>query len=262
MSIESFTQIRCYDVKEFWETAQQFSLGSLHASTFNMLDHFQHSANMHRDEDGRPLGIEQDIVDDVVTIAEMFLAEALLRKNEIKKRVSAYYNKPNIPSIVFLTQNSCPDVISNQVMSYLHSNVRLEGLRTKYTNDYLRDKLSKKSNAQLEFIFERLMRAVREYIYDTTPHEIDDGDVMADSLQSIIRGYIVPINDNWRRVEKKTQKPAVIVSVYQVVERLLYHRLCNLSLYEFHCQQVIKFLHMLVIAVNRPRKRVSRKTSK
>jgi hypothetical protein len=253
MSIESFNQLRCYDVKEFWETAQQFSLGSLHASTFKMLDHFQDSANMHRLEEGIPLEIEKDILDDAVEIAERFLCEARRRKSEFKQRTSEYYYCKNIPPVVFLTQKSCPEVISNEVMSYLYSNVRLEGLRTKYTNDYLREKLSKKTNDQLEFIFVRLSRAVREHVYNTTPREIDDGDVMAYSVQSIIKGYIAPVMDNWRRADKKHQKPAIIVSIYQVAERLLYHKIINWSVYEIHCQQVIKLLHMLVIASNKTR---------
>jgi hypothetical protein len=231
-----------------WDDHKMY-IKSAHEDAINIINLYETSANIHRKTPGVVIKPEAIILKELEQIAEEFLASVRTKRKDFNRRLKNYkkyiINPP--PAIVCLKSGRCPEVIVQKTMSYLPPIVRLENLRHKYTDEFILAGLAKKKVPQLKFIFENYYQALTAHFFKiqnpnpATTWEYEQNDQ--------IKTRLVAINQFWGFETLKSQKIKVILRIYLHAEEALYHSLIDWSLYDAHCEGVMKLLHLLVLVI-------------
>ena len=237
-----------YIKHDAWEDHKWAIIGA-HEDAIKLINLYDTSANIHRKVESAVMKTELDIINEIEQIAQEFLDAIVKKRKDFKRRVRKYkkYMSNPPPEIHCLRSSKCPEVIVQKTMSYLSPIVRLENLRHKYTDEFILAGLAKKKVPQLKFIFENYYQALTAHfsrIHNSNPFSewecIQNED---------IKKRLVAINQFWGLETLKSQKIKVIFRIYLHAEEVLYQTLIDWSLYDAHCQGVMKLLHILVLTI-------------
>ena len=225
-----------------------------HEEIFKMLGLFQDSVLSTAYLESTVFNFEKRITDTIIQDTEKFLQALHLHKDSIKQRLKS---KKTIvyPPVLWLSCSQCPEVISNEIMSYLHPITRLQNLRTKYTDNFIIHGLSKKTIPQLLFIMTNFHKTISNFVNacNLSPDMLGDGETMEEL--STFQG------DAWNVRTKKGCKVFYILSLFHTAESQIYDHIIKRSVYDDICNRVITFLHILISVINNPkRKKYNRQT--
>ena len=201
---------------------------------FDLLEWFK-AENVHRPRPGAPIESESALLKHLKRQAQVYIIQLESYEEAYKARM-LYIPIPPI------SLDRIPEDILPNVMSYLSPIVRLENLRRKYTNDFLTKALTTKKIHQLKSIHYQYFDTICN-TFMTTP-DIYGEIYIEDSLMTISEN-VLPY---------KPHRVKSIINLYIVVENHLMLSLIKQSLYNKHCELVIKMLHLLVIICKNPRK--------
>ena len=247
---------------EMWGE-QKKGFKKIQESIFGTIDCFQHSVNVipYKYSEGTVIQAESKIIDDLIGDTKSFLKSLEERKQNITVRRSNERRQRKIPLIVCMSFDRCPEVISNEVMSYLPSIQRFKNLRSKYNDKYLTDGLSKKNVKQLRFIFLKYVGVIKEFsihflnlpeIYGPMYGRYDyiDRDYSADFIYDEAMDHFCHCYDRDSDTDTKAEKIKRILKLFiWFVEKPLYKNIIKRTDYQDLCNRAIKILHILVIAI-------------
>ena len=203
--------------------------------TFKLLDWFQ-AENVHRSRPGAPIKSEKYLLKHLKRQAQDFITQLESYEEDYKARM-LYIPIPPI------SLDRIPEDILPNVMSCLSPIVRLENLRRKYTNDFLTKALTTKKIHQLKSIHYQYVETICNSCLNTSDMygEID------------IEHSLMDISDYVEDHPYKSARVNSIINLYIVIENHLMLSLIKQSVYDKHCELVIKMLHLLVIICKNPR---------
>jgi hypothetical protein len=239
-----------YLKEEIWHENSNNYLNS-HEEICKMLELFQDSVNIHNHPEGTVLKFEKRITDTIIEDTEKFLQALHLHKESIKKRTKLSKIRIAHPPVLCLSYSQCPEVISNEIMSYLSPITRLENLRTKYTDDFLIQGLSKKTIPQLIFIWKNFYRTI--YIFELACKKSPD---MRGEICRTIEDLQLWQGCAWNVRSKKKCKVLYILGLFHVAESQIYDHIIKRSVYDDLCNRVISILHILVSVINNPKRKI------
>ena len=209
-------------------------------------DLFENSANL-RIYDDVPMQLEDTIIRDAIKMAEGFIDKLRARHRKLQIKTHKRYRELSPTSLVKMHSSAFPEVLMNQVMSFLPTVYRWDSLRQKYTNAFLLQGLHKKNVARLKVIFHRLHEEASRHVDYMKQHA--ESTVGALSVHNSDNRLIKKTYHKWHIACTKALKVDAIVSLYLALERAHSKTIVKKSLYEDFCARMIKILHMLVIAV-------------
>ena len=159
-------------------------------------------------------------------------------------------------SLAKIKSAAFPEIISNEVMSYLPAVYRWDSLREKYNYDFLLKGLLKKTVPRINIIFGEFMAVVSrhvDYIKEKSksavvPFAAHDPDWNHFTTTAVVK---------WCRVTLKMDMIEIILGLYRQLELAHIDSIIKKTDYNDFCERMIKILHVLVIAV-KPTKRKSR----
>jgi hypothetical protein len=237
-----------YIKNHVWDEHRLAIIGA-HEDAIKLINLYDTSANIHRKVEGAVMKTESDIINDMEKIAQEFMNAILKKRKDLKLRIrkcKKYMSNPP-PEIHCLRSSKCPEVIVQKTMSYLSPIVRLENLRYKYTDDFIMAELAKKKVPQLKSIFTNYYQALTAHFSRIqNPNPSTDWEY---NQNEYLKTRLASINHFWGLNPLKSQKIRVILRIYLHAEEVLYYSLIDWSLYDAHCQGVIKLLHLLVLAI-------------
>jgi hypothetical protein len=237
-----------YIKHNLWEDHKLALIGA-HEDAIKLINLYDTSANIHRKIESAVMKTESAIISEMEKMAEEFLDLVIKKKRDFKHRLRKYKKcliNP-CPQIHCLKPARCPEVIVQNTMSYLPPIVRLENLRHKYTDEFILTGLAKKKVPQLKFIFENYYEKITEHFYRIqNPNPVTTWEY---DYNQQLKTRLVAINQFWGLETLKSQKIKVIFRIYLHAEEILYHSLIDWSLYDTHCEGVMKLLHLLVLAI-------------
>ncbi len=239
-----------YIKNEAWDD-HKWAITGAHEDAIKLINLYDTSANIHRKVEGAVMRTESDIINEMEKMAQEFLDAIVKKRKDFRRRLRKYkkYMSNAPPKILCLKSARCPEVIVQKTMSYLSPIVRLENLRHKYTDDFILAGLAKKKVPQLKSIFINYYEALTKHfsrIQNPNPKTSWEYQQNED-----IKTSLVAINNFWGLETLKSQKIKVIFRIYLHAEEVLYHSLIDWSLYDAHCQGVMKLLHLLVLVIKR-----------
>ena len=239
-----------YIKNEAWDD-HKWAITGAHEDAIKLITLYDTSANIHRKVEGAVMRTESDIINEMEKMAQEFLDAIVKKRKDFRRRLRKYkkYMSNAPPKILCLKSARCPEVIVQKTMSYLSPIVRLENLRHKYTDDFILAGLAKKKVPQLKSIFTNYYEALTKHfsrIQNPNPQTSWEYQQNED-----IKTSLVAINNFWGLETLKSQKIKVIFRIYLHAEEVLYHSLIDWSLYDAHCQGVMKLIHLLVLVIKR-----------
>lgn len=239
-----------YIKNEAWDD-HKWAITGAHEDAIKLINLYDTSANIHRKVEGAVMRTESDIINEMEKMAQEFLDAIVKKRKDFRRRLRKYkkYMSNAPPKILCLKSARCPEVIVQKTMSYLSPIVRLENLRHKYTDEFILAGLAKKKVPQLKSIFANYYQALTKHfsrIQNPNPQTSWEYQQNED-----IKTSLVAINNFWGLETLKSQKIKVIFRIYLHAEEVLYHSLIDWSLYDAHCQGVMKLLHLLVLVIKR-----------
>jgi len=239
-----------YIKHDAWEDHKWTIIGA-HEDAIKLINLYDTSANIHRKVESAVMKTESDIINEMEKMAQEFLDAIVKKRKDFKRRVRKYkkYMSNPPPEIHCLKSGRCPEVIVQKTMSYLSPIVRLENLRHKYTDEFILAGLSRKKVPQLKFIFENYYQALTSHFARIQNPELVSS--WEYQQNEDIKRRLVAINNFWGLETLKSQKIKIIFRIYLHAEEVLYHSLIDWSLYDAHCQGVMKLLHLLVLTIRK-----------
>ena len=228
---------------------------------FSLLDIFEDSANT-RIEEGCPLQMEDTILNESVRIAQEFIDKARSRKKAIRERLITTLVLPGLSSrfLVKMQSHAFPEILMNQVMSFLPSVYRWDSLRLKYTDEFLREGLKKKSVSRIKVIFNSLYKQAESHVASIKQHE---GEMIQQFVKKNAHGSIDILwfllfnaKSDWQ-YSNKAEKVNTIVTLYKKLEEITAKWIVKKDIYDESCSKMTKILHALVIAIQ-PKKSIKK----
>jgi len=226
------------------------SLAKNQQQVFDTLDQFVDSTNL-RNRDHRPVGLEEKILNEAIKMAQDFIEEAYARKRKLHVRTTVPQALSD-KSIATIQSGTFPEVLSNQVMSYLPVVYRWDSLRLKYNDAFLREGLYTKTVLRIKIIFTRLFDLAAAHIGFMKSHEGSTSGKFSVETRDLIR----EIKRKWDQSYAKQTKIEAIIYLYNALELAHSKTIIKKALYDDFCAKMIKILHVFVIAVRPiPKKR-------
>ena len=221
---------------------------------FGLLDLFEECANT-RHTNGNPLQFEDFILKESIMAAQAFIDEARLRQKAMRDHVKIMMAVPKLSSGLLLKMQShaFPEVLMNQVMSFLPAVYRWDSLRLKYTDEFLTEGLKKKSVSRIKSLFNALYKEADSHFDFMKQHEEKTvgqfvkkhpTGYICDALKAIL----IDTKMSWYNTDK-AKKIEAIVTLYKKLEQMTSKWIVKKDIYETACSKMTKILHALVIAV-------------
>jgi hypothetical protein len=243
-----------------WNKKSKQEIVEAQQKIFDILDLFEDAANT-RVSEGRPLQIEDTILSDSIKIAQAFIDQARLRKRSIQTRIMATMAIPKLSTGLLMKMQSYvfPEVLMNQVMSYLPPVYRWDSLRMKYTDEFLTEGLKKKTVSRMKAIFNFLYI---EADYQFAFMKQNDTPELEQTFKKHTNGYqydrlkiiLIDTKAKWCSSNKE-KKITTIISLYKSLEKMTAKWIVKKDIYDNACTKMINIIHALVIAIQ-PKKSV------
>lgn len=232
-----------------WRKSKPLMLES-QKKIMELLNLFEDSENVHNLGEGVPIKLEQIILQDTIMMASEFIHKLRLREINLYDRTKALQisRRMSAKPVLRLQSHAFPEVLSNEVMSYLPAVYRWDSLRQKYDYEFLTKGLKQKTIPRINIIFKNFFQAVKLHIAYIKQHEGTTFGPFAvhdpNRLDFLRESY-----NEWSSAVIKMEKIEVIVSLYRTLELAHLEPIIKKSVYNDFCSKMITILHMLVIAV-------------
>jgi len=221
---------------------------------FGLLDLFEDCANTRHTNDN-PLQFEDDILKESIRAAQAFIDEARLRQNAMRNHVKAIMAVPKLSCGLLLKMQShaFPEVLMNQVMSFLPAVYRWDSLRLKYTDEFLTEGLKKKSVSRIKSVFNALYKEADSHVAFMKQHEEKTVGQFVKKhpngfVDDELKMLLIDAKVSWYNTDK-AKKIEAIVTLYKKLEQTTSKWIVKKGVYEAACSKMTKILHALVIAV-------------
>ena len=217
-----------------------------------ILGMFQNSVNIQSPKylDCALTKYEVGITDKMIEHTQSFLDQLIKHRSGFNERINNYENKQDMQSVTCLTLVRCPELISNEVMSYLSPISRLDNLRCKYTNSFIINGLSKKNITQLKFIYKNYFIEVITFIrYMKNLPDVHG------RLEEIYNNIYLYSKDEFNS-SIKCEKIICIIKLFKTAQKILVRTIIKRTVYDDLCKRVIKLLHILVTVINNPKRKM------
>jgi len=245
-----------------WNKISKKVIVNAQQQIFDMLDLFEDAANT-RMSDGHPLEIEDTILSDSIKMAQDFIDQARSKKRAIQNRAIATMYIPELSRglLMKMQSHAFPEVLMNQVMSYLSPVYRWDSLRMKYTDEFLTEGLKKKTVSRMKVIFNFLYTEAEYHFAFMKQNDIPE---LEQAFKKHTHGYHYDrlkhiLNDaksNWSSSNKE-KKITTIISLYKSLEKMTAKWVIKKNIYDNACVKLTNILHALVIAI-KPKKSVKK----
>jgi hypothetical protein len=239
---------------KMWSENTDKAVVKAKAQIFGLLDLFEECANT-RHTNGNPLQFEDTILKESINAAQAFIDEARLRQNAMRNHVKAIMALPKLSSGLLLKMQShaFPEVLMNQVMSFLPAVYRWDSLRLKYTDEFLTEGLKKKSVSRIKSVFNALYKeADSHFDFMKQNEEKTVGQFVKKHptgyICDALKAILIDTKMSWYNTDK-AKKIEAIVTLYKKLEQMTSKWIVKKGHYETACSNMIKILHALVIAV-------------
>jgi hypothetical protein len=250
----------CIIRDKVWNKKSKQAVIKSQQQIFDMLDLFEDAANT-RVSEGRPLQIEDTILSDSIKMAQDFIDQARLRKRAIQIRIMATMAIPELSKGLLMKMQSYafPEVLMNQVMSYLPPVYRWDSLRLKYTDEFLTEGLKKKTVSHMKAIFNFLYTEADYHFAFMKQNDTPD---LEQAFKKHTNGYrydriknlLIDAKAKWCSSNKE-KKITTIISLYKSLEKMTAKWIVKKKIYDNACIKMINILNALVIAIQ-PKKSV------
>lgn len=245
-----------------WEDGVQVTMKESYQSFFKMIDMFQNSANVHRLTDGAVLMRENRLLDRAMKLAQDFLETAAERKIQYQKRnkKSHRFIKRLKPVLI---KETFPEVLSNQIMTYLPPISRMDNLRKKYSDSFLIDGLKTKTVKRINIIYKHFLQAAKKHI---SYMKQTDTEITGAALSCETGRNSIPIFEDteyvWSESVSKKEKIDSVMGIYITLEQIHCESLITKTFYDDFTSRLMRLLHAFVIAVKpTPKKQRTRRTA-
>ena len=231
---------------------------------FGLLDLFEDCANTRHTNDN-PLQLEDTILKESIRAAQAFIDEARLRQYAMRNHVNAIMSVPKLSSGLLrkMQSHAFPEVLMNQVMSFLPAVYRWDSLRLKYTDEFLAQGLKKKPVSCIKSVFNALYKEADSHVAFMKQHE-------EKKVGQFVEKYPTGIHDELKTIlvdakiswyySNKAKKIDAVVSLYKKLEQTTSKWIVKKDIYETACSNMTKILHALVISVQP--KKIEKKVKK
>lgn len=234
-----------------WNAKSKKDVVKAQQQIFGLLDLFEDCANT-RIEEGCPIRLEEYILNESIRMAQEFLDKARSRKSAIHYRVRETMALPKLSFRLLgkIQSHAFPEVLMNQVMSFLPPVYRWDSLRLKYTDEFLTEGLKKKSITRIGVIFNALYKEAESHVAFMKQHE---DKVVGQFVNNngnpfgILEMLLTSTKSDWY-ISNKAEKVDAIVSLYKNLEGNTAKWIVKKDIYDESCSKMTKILHMLVIA--------------
>jgi hypothetical protein len=222
---------------------------------FGLLDLLAECSNT-RFIEGQPVNAEVHILEESMMMAKKFIDEATARKTAIHELAFETQSAPKLSMGLLLKMQShaFPEVLMNQVMSFIPTVYRWDSLRMKYTNDFLTEGLKKKTVSRIKTIYKSLYKEAGSQVAFMKKHEGTKIQQFSKKNQNgrnidTLREIFILASDKWNLSKTKEKKIEAIVWLYRKLERKAAKWIVKKEIYEESCSNMVRILHSLVIAV-------------
>jgi len=247
-------------IPEIWTRKAKPGIIKYQEKISAMMDLFEDYENVHGLAEGDVTNLEIAILNETIQIAEDFLYKMKVR--HVRMRLRQVKVEQNVGreltnrSLAKIKSTAFPEILSNEVMSYLPAVYRWDSLRQKYNYEFLMKGLFKKTVRRINIIFGEFMAVVSrhvDYITEKTksavvPFAVHDPDWNHFTTTAVVK---------WCRVTLKMDMIEIILGLYRQLELAHIDSVTKKTDYNDFCQRMIKILHVLVIAI-KPTKRKCR----
>jgi len=237
-----------------WNAKSKKDVVKAQQQIFGLLDLFEDCANT-RIEEGCPMGLEASILNESIRMAQEFLHEARSRKRALQNRVGETMALPTLSFRLLgkMQSHAFPEVLMNQVMSFLPPVYRWDSLRLKYTDEFLTEGLKKKSIPRIGVIFNSLYKQAESHVAFMKQHEDKVvGQFVKNNANGnpfgILEVLLTSAKSDWY-ISNKAEKIDAIVSLYKKLEDNTAKWIVKKDIYDESCSKMTKILHALVIAI-------------
>jgi hypothetical protein len=233
-------------IRESWRDKSKPMMLKTQKKITDLLDLFENSENIHNKREGIVVQLEQEILEEAMSMAMEFVETLRKRGIQMNHRITA--SKISQSLSVKPISLTFPDVINKQVMSYLPAVYRLDNLRQKYDYTFLMEGLKKKTIPRINDIFKNFLKTAKAHlVYMTRQKDAIVGPFSVHNPDCLY--FLGDIANDWTLATVKMEKIEVILTLYRQLELTHIEKIIKKTVYNDLCQKMITILHSLVIAL-------------